>query len=151
MMVGFCLTVFTACQTNRPQLVIKEDVIIGIGSINGTRVAARGKPTVFSQLVFQFNRGEKVKILGEITLTRPKVDEPHKWLRVQVPADCGLWVHSDDLGFATAVDDVDAQGQIMGQTMDFTNKLGSNMTWSFRAACPWTNAATAKVTKVVAK
>ena len=45
----------------------------------------------------------------------------------------------------------DAQGQTMGQTMDFTNQLGSNLTWSFRAACPWTNAATAKITKVVAK
>ncbi|MEE2812976.1 MAG: FxLYD domain-containing protein [Verrucomicrobiota bacterium] len=45
----------------------------------------------------------------------------------------------------------DAQGQLMGQTMDFTNQLGSNLTWSFRAACPWTNAATAKITKVVAK
>ncbi|MEE2715226.1 MAG: FxLYD domain-containing protein [Verrucomicrobiota bacterium] len=45
----------------------------------------------------------------------------------------------------------DAQGQLMGQTMDFTNQLGSKLTWSFRAACPWTNAATAKITKVVAK
>ena len=45
----------------------------------------------------------------------------------------------------------DQQGQLMGQTMDFTNQLGSKLTWSFRAACPWTNAATAKITKVVAK
>ena len=72
-MVGFCLTVFTACQTNRPQPVEKEDVIIGIGSINGTRVAARGKPTVFSALIFQFNKDEPVNILEEITLAKPKV------------------------------------------------------------------------------
>ena len=45
----------------------------------------------------------------------------------------------------------DQQGQLMGQTMDFTNQLGSKLTWNFRAACPWTNAATAKITKVVAK
>ena len=38
-----------------------------------------------------------------------------------------------------------------GQTMDFTNQLGAKLTWNFRAACPWTNAATAKITKVVAK
>ena len=103
-----CLILFAACQTSRPPPVEKEDVIIGIGSINGARVTARGKPTIFSQLVLRFNKGEQVKILELITIANPKADEPHKWLRVQVPTDCGLWVHSDDLGLATSVDGVDA-------------------------------------------
>jgi len=92
------LILFAACQTSRPQPVEKEDVIIGIGSINGTRVSARGKPTIFSQLVFQFNKGEQVKILENITIASPKVGEPRKWLRVQVPSDCGLWVDARYLG-----------------------------------------------------
>jgi len=92
------LILFAACQTSRPQPVEKEDVIIGIGSVNGTRVSARGKPTIFSQLVLQFNKGEQVNILEEITIASPKVGEPREWLRVQVPSDCGLWVDARYLG-----------------------------------------------------
>lgn len=45
----------------------------------------------------------------------------------------------------------DAQGQLLGHTMDYTNQLGSNLTWSFKAACSLTNAAGAKIAKVVAR
>ena len=45
----------------------------------------------------------------------------------------------------------DAQGQLLGHTMDYTNQLGPNVTWSFRAACSFTNAAGAKVVNVVAR
>ncbi len=66
---------------------------IGLGVITGTRVSARGKATVHSQLVFRFGQNEPVNILEEITLATPKAGEPRKWFRVQVPLDAGLWVH----------------------------------------------------------
>jgi len=66
---------------------------IGLGVITGTRVSARGKATVHSQLVFRFSQNEPVNILEEITLAAPKAGEPRKWYRVQVPLDAGLWVH----------------------------------------------------------
>ena len=66
---------------------------IGLGVITGTRVSARGKATVHSQLVFRFGQNEPVNILEEITLATPKAGEPRKWYRVQVPLDAGLWVH----------------------------------------------------------
>ena len=66
---------------------------IGLGVITGTRVSARGKATVHSQLVFRFGQNEPVNILEEITLATPKAGEPRKWFRVQVPLDAGLWGH----------------------------------------------------------
>ena len=64
------------------------------GRITGTRVNARGKSTIFSHPVFQFQKGEPVNVLEEISLATPKAGEPRKWLRIQVPGDVGLWVHS---------------------------------------------------------
>ena len=64
-----------------------------MGVITGTRVSARGKATVHSQLVFRFGQNEPVNLLEEITLAAPKAGEPRKWYRVQVPLDAGLWVH----------------------------------------------------------
>ena len=45
----------------------------------------------------------------------------------------------------------DAQEQPLGYTMDYTNQLGANVTWSFKAACGKTNAVKAKITRVVAR
>ena len=109
--VGIWLFVLTACQTNRLQPIEKEDVIIGLGSINGTRVGARGKPTIFSQLVLRFNKGEQVNILEEITIANPKVGEPREWLRVQVPPDCGLRVDPNFLSNVFTTVDINTKGQ----------------------------------------
>ena len=88
-----------------------SDPSIGLGVVKGKRVSARGKATIFSALVFQFNENEPLNILEEITIANPKAGEPRRWYRVQVPSDAGLWVHSDYLNPATTVDGVNAQGK----------------------------------------
>lgn len=88
-----------------------SDPSIGIGVVNGTRVSARGRATIFSSLVFQFNKDEPVNILEEINIAAPQAGEPRKWYRVQVPADAGLWVHSDFLEAANILTGVDAAGK----------------------------------------
>ena len=45
----------------------------------------------------------------------------------------------------------DNQGVLIGQTLDYTNRLAMNETWVFKAACPSTNAASAKVVNVIAR
>ena len=87
------------------------DPSIGLGIVNGTRVSARGKATIFSELVFQFQKGEALNILEEITLDNPKAGEPRKWYRVQVPIDAGLWVHGDFLHDAATIQGLNAQNQ----------------------------------------
>ncbi|MCH2378550.1 MAG: hypothetical protein MK236_03920, partial [Pedosphaera sp.] len=84
---------------------------IGFGIINGTRVSARGKATIFSAMVFQFNKNEPVNIVEEINIANPKAGEPRKWLRVQVPADAGVWVHADFLNAPFKKNAQDANGQ----------------------------------------
>lgn len=88
-----------------------SDPSIGLGTVRGTKVSARGKATIFSALVFQFNRNEPLNILEEITITNPKAGEPRKWYRVQVPPDAGLWVHSNYLNPATTIAGINSQGQ----------------------------------------
>ena len=87
------------------------DPSIGLGIVNGTRVSARGRATIFSELVFQFQKGEALNILEEITLDNPKAGEPRRWYRVQVPIDAGLWVHGDFLHPATTIQGLNAQNQ----------------------------------------
>ncbi len=84
---------------------------IGFGIINGSRVSARGKATLFSALVFQFNKNEPVNIVEEINIANPKAGEPRKWLRVQVPGDAGVWVHADFLNAPFKKNGQDANGQ----------------------------------------
>ena len=88
-----------------------SDPSIGLGIVRGTKVSARGKATIFSALVFQFNQNEPLNILEEITIANPKAGEPRRWYRVQVPSDAGLWVHSDYLNPATTIDGVNGQGK----------------------------------------
>ena len=45
----------------------------------------------------------------------------------------------------------DGKGTLLGATLDYTNQLGPNVTWKFKAACLLTNAASAKVTGVIAR
>ena len=45
----------------------------------------------------------------------------------------------------------DVQGTLIGITLDYTNQLGPNLAWTFRAACTLTNAASAKVVNVLAR
>ncbi|MEE2813587.1 MAG: hypothetical protein VX945_03750, partial [Verrucomicrobiota bacterium] len=88
-----------------------SDPSIGLGTVRGTKVSARGKATIFSALVFQFNKNESVNILEEINIANPKAGEPRRWYRVQVPRDAGLWVHSDYLNPATTAPGVNGQGK----------------------------------------
>ncbi len=56
-----------------------SDPSIGLGIVRGTKVSARGKATIFSALVFQFNQNEPLNILEEITIANPKAGEPRRW------------------------------------------------------------------------
>ena len=76
----------------------RAEPFIGAGTIKGVNVSARGRATIFSSLVFQFNKHEPVNIFEEIILKKPKAGEPRKWFRVQMPQDTGVWVHGQFLG-----------------------------------------------------
>ena len=65
-----------------------------VGQIAGDKVNARGRATVFSHRVFPFERGEQVFVLEEINQAKTRAGDVKKWVRVQVPGNVVLWVHS---------------------------------------------------------
>ena len=98
-----CLCIESRAETPKSKTIRESgsestQPIIGYGTINGTRVNARGKATIFSAVIFQFSKNESVNLVEEINIANPKNGEPHKWMRVQVPVDVGVWVHADFLG-----------------------------------------------------
>ena len=100
-----------AAQPNEPNLKHpRQPQFIGGGTINGTRVSARGRATIFSTLVFQFHKNEVVNIIEEITIAAPKAGEPRKWYRVQMPEDAGVYVHGQFLSPTFNKTIVDANG-----------------------------------------
>ncbi len=61
----------------------------------------RGQAAINSEIVSRLKRGDKVTILEEITLKKPKADEPAKWARIALPSGSGVWVHSSFIDATT--------------------------------------------------
>src|SRR6185503_12008761 len=54
----------------------------------------RGQAAINSEVVTRLSRGDNVTVLEEITLKKPKPDEPGKWARIAFPTNAHVWVHS---------------------------------------------------------
>ena len=52
----------------------------------------RGKPSFSGEVITQLQKGEKVVVLEEITLSKPKAKEPASWRRIQMPENTPVWV-----------------------------------------------------------
>ncbi len=52
-------------------------------------------------------------------------------------------------GVTVSIGLYDAGGILLDHTLDYTNQLGANQTWTFNAACTLTNAVSAKVVSVI--
>lgn len=57
-------------------------------------VNVRGQPTIFSEVVTQLKAGDTVSIVEEVTISKPKADEPAKWARIQMPTNTPVWVNA---------------------------------------------------------
>jgi SH3-like domain-containing protein len=60
--------------------------------VKGETVNVRGQPSIFSEVITQLKKGEKVVVLEEIVLKKPKPDDSPKWARIQMPANTPVWV-----------------------------------------------------------
>lgn len=70
--------------------VVKED-----------RINVRGRPSLIGEVITQLQKGESVVVLEEITLSKPKTNEPPKWLRIQMPANTPVWVFAPFIDSST--------------------------------------------------
>jgi uncharacterized protein YgiM (DUF1202 family) len=64
----------------------------GISKQNNVNV--RGQAAINSEVVTHLQKNQPITLLEEITVKKPKQDEPARWYRIALPADVGVWVHS---------------------------------------------------------
>jgi len=75
----------------QPQLPLTP----GPAVVNTKNANVRGQAAINSEVVTSLKKGEQVNILEEVTLKKPKTDEPARWAKIALPASVGVWVHSD--------------------------------------------------------
>ena len=75
----------------QPQLPLTP----GPAVVNTKNANVRGQAAINSEVVTSLKRGEQVTVIEEVTLKKPKTDEPAKWAKIALPPSVGVWVHSD--------------------------------------------------------
>ena len=58
-------------------------------------VNVRGKAAINSEVVNQLKRDERVTVIEEVTLKKPKADEPARWAKIELPANTPVWVNAN--------------------------------------------------------
>jgi uncharacterized protein YgiM (DUF1202 family) len=69
------------------QLAGEEIAVVKDGRIN-----VRGQPSLVGEVITQLQKGEKVVVLEEINVAKPKTNEPPRWARIQMPSNTPVWV-----------------------------------------------------------
>jgi uncharacterized protein YgiM (DUF1202 family) len=73
----------------------------GPAVVRQNNVNVRGQAAINSEVIAHLKKGDKVTVLEEITLKKPKTDEPAKWARIALPAGTAVWVHSSFVDMST--------------------------------------------------
>jgi len=58
-------------------------------------VNVRGQASISSEVITHLQKGQPITVLEEITLRKPKADEPAKWYRIALPTNAPVWVHTE--------------------------------------------------------
>src|SRR5690606_12802772 len=62
------------------------------GIVNGQNCNVRGRPSFIGEVITKLNKGEKVTLLEEITLSKTRKDEPANWYKIVMPTNTPVWV-----------------------------------------------------------
>ncbi|HEY0549993.1 MAG TPA: SH3 domain-containing protein [Verrucomicrobiae bacterium] len=57
-------------------------------------VNIRGQAKINSEIIGHLKKGDAVMVLEEITVSKPKQDEPSRWFRIALPPSQTVWIHS---------------------------------------------------------
>ena len=87
----------TPLETEKPA----EPLTPGPAVVKQNNVNVRGKAAISSEVVTRLKKGDTVTVLEEVTLKKPKADEPAKWARIALPTNSPVWVHNSFLDPAT--------------------------------------------------
>ncbi|MGC8742939.1 MAG: SH3 domain-containing protein [Verrucomicrobiia bacterium] len=64
------------------------------GVITRDRVNVRGQPSVFSEVLTQLNKGDKITILEPVKIEKPKEGDLADWYKIKLPPNVAVWVNS---------------------------------------------------------
>ena len=85
----------------RPQRIVSPapataDPISGPGPavVRQNNVNVRGKAAINSEVLTRLTRGQRVNVLEEVTVSKPKQDEPAKWAKISLPTNATVWAHA---------------------------------------------------------
>ncbi|HEY2952810.1 MAG TPA: SH3 domain-containing protein [Verrucomicrobiae bacterium] len=73
----------------------------GPAIVRQNNVNVRGQAAINSEVIAHLKKGDKVTVLEEVTIKKPKTDEPAKWARIALPSGTPAWVHSSFIDTAT--------------------------------------------------
>jgi SH3-like domain-containing protein len=62
--------------------------------VKDNRVNVRGQPSLVGEVITQLQKGEKVVVLEQITVAKPKTNEPPVWARIQMPTNTPVWIYA---------------------------------------------------------
>ena len=73
-----------------PKAFVPEPAVAKQNNIN-----VRGQAAINSEVVAHLQKGQAVTVLEEVTLKKPKADEPAKWFRIALPTNVTAWVNHE--------------------------------------------------------
>jgi len=73
-----------------------ETATISAGTVN-----VRGRAGFIGEVITRLNQGDPVIVLETVTLKSPKAGEPAEWLKIALPANTPVWVHTSYVDAAT--------------------------------------------------
>ncbi|MDB6027629.1 MAG: hypothetical protein JWM68_3852 [Verrucomicrobiales bacterium] len=80
----------TAKNVSRNEIIPAETGIVKQDAVN-----VRGRPSFIGEVITKLKKGENVTLLEQITLAKPKKDEPAKWFKISLPTNTPVWVFAE--------------------------------------------------------
>lgn len=92
-------------------------LVPGPATVNGTRVNMRGRSTIMSEILGQFDKGDTVTVLEQVENKWAKGPDPRQWARIALPQGTPCWV------FAAFVD---ANNTVTATKLNLRGGAGEN-------------------------
>jgi uncharacterized protein YgiM (DUF1202 family) len=77
---------------------LAKDVVLdppATATIRIDTLLVRSQPTFAGEVITSVKKGQEVTVLEQITLAKPKLNEPTNWARILLPTNAPVWVFAD--------------------------------------------------------
>lgn len=75
-------------------LVVPSGQAAETGTVSAGTVNVRGRAGFIGEVITKLNKGDKVTILDNVTISNPKTGEPADWLKIALPANTPVWLYA---------------------------------------------------------